>query len=278
MGNQGALGDRMKDYEMRSQSYLPRRTYTIVRVDGKGFSKFTKNMKKPFDDDFKDAMVSTAIAMAKMFHPKMMFYQSDEISLVFSDFDTIESQQMYDGKVQKVVSLTAASATAAFNQARLEQFIDSTYTDIQENVTGSGRTAVMSKLAALRDFKYGLFDSRVFCIPDYEEVLNYFVWRQKDATRNSISMASHAALGHKACMNKSGEEKQELMFQEKGINWNDYDSVYKRGLVIAKQEVSFQAIVDGTGNGVTTRNRWQSIKTPIFTKDREFFSEFIPKL
>ena len=274
MGKQGALGDRMKDYEMRSQSYLPRRTYTIVRVDGKGFSKFTKNMKKPFDDTFKDAMVETAIAMAKMFHPKMVFYQSDEISLVFSDFDSIEAQQMYDGKVQKVVSLTSACATAAFNQARLEQFIDSTYTDIQENVTGNGRTAVMSKLAALRDgFKYGLFDSRVFCIPDYEEVLNYFVWRQKDATRNSISMASHALLGHTLSMNKSGAEKQEAMFEQVGVNWNDYADVYKRGSVIAKQEVKVT-----NGDAEATRNRWQEIETPIFTKDREFFSDFIPKL
>jgi|TARA_B110000259_G_scaffold187768_1_gene243238 tRNA(His) 5'-end guanylyltransferase len=266
MGKQGALGDRMKDYEMRSQSYLPRRTYTIVRVDGKGFSKFTKNMKKPFDDTFKDAMVETAIAMAKMFHPKMVFYQSDEISLVFSDFDSIEAQQMYDGKVQKVVSLTAACATAAFNEARLKQF----FTEV--GAVGDVSVDFLINNAP----KQGLFDSRVLCIPDYEEVLNYFVWRQKDATRNSISMASHALLGHSKCMNKSGEEKQEMLFQEVGVNWDDYYDVYKRGVVIAKQEVVVPA--QSNPEMATTRNKWQQIETPIFTKDREFFSDFIPKL
>lgn len=264
MSKNTALGERMKDYEMRSQSYLPRRTYTIVRVDGKGFSKFTKKMNKPFDDNFKDAMIQTAIEMAKLFHPKMVYYQSDEISLVFTDFDTIETQQMYDGKIQKVVSLTASAATAFFNQSRLAKFV----IDNRNDYVGDLKSIP----------SVGMFDSRVFCIPDYEEVLNYFVWRQKDATRNSISMAAHEALGHKACMNKSGEEKQELMFQEKGINWNDYADVYKRGVVVAKQEVSIQAVYDGTGNGVTTRNVWKPIETPIFTKDREFFSEFIPKI
>ena len=239
---------------MRSISYVPRRSYIIVRVDGRKFSNYTKKLNKPFDDDLKDAMVATAIELCKEFHPKMAYYQSDEITLVFTDFDTIDTQQIYDGEIQKIVSVTASCATAAFNRARLIQIIETAGLFVDKYIIP----------------KPAMFDSRVFCIPDYEEVINSLIWRQKDATRNSISMAAHALLGHSKCLNLSGEQKQELMFQEAGVNWNDYAPVYKRGTVIAKVEQPLE-------NGAI-RNVWKAVETPIFTQDREFLYKLIPKL
>lgn len=256
MSKPSSLHNRMKQYELRSVSYVPRRTYVLVRIDGKRFSKYTKKLNKPFDDKFKNAMIVTAIELCKEFHPKMAYYQSDEITLIFTDFDNIETQQIYDGEIQKIVSITASCATAAFNQMRLLQAMEECSKESQY-------------LHNLVVPKPGMFDSRVFCIPDREEVLNSLIWRQKDATRNSISMAAHTILGHSACMNLSGDEKQEAMFQ-KGVNWNDYADVFKRGVVIAK--------VEETKEGGAVRNVWKPVETPIFTQDREFLYNLIPKL
>jgi tRNA(His) 5'-end guanylyltransferase len=116
-------------------------------------------------------------------------------------------------------------------------------------------------------------DARVFVIPDITEVYNYFVWRQQDCTRNSVSMAASANFSHFQLHGLSGNEKQELLFTEKGINWNDYKPKYKRGVVVKRQAIW----VDGENGDVVQRNKWiPDYDTPEFSKDREYLQKLIP--
>ena len=96
-----ALSVRMKEfYEMRTRTYLPRRTYTIIRIDGKAFHTYTRGLKKPFDLGLIEDMDETAKYLCKNIQgAKMAFVQSDEISIVLTDFDTLQTDAWFDGEV-----------------------------------------------------------------------------------------------------------------------------------------------------------------------------------
>jgi tRNA(His) 5'-end guanylyltransferase len=172
-----ALGTRMKEhYEFRARTYLPRRTHSVIRIDGKTFHSYTRGLQRPFDQQLMDDMSATAKFLCEQIDGAALAYtQSDEISLLLTDFANAKTQAWFDGNVQKMVSVSASLATARFNQ--------------------------------LRAGKLAFFDSRVFTIPDPVEVRNYCVWRQQDCTRNSISMAAQANFSHKQLHGKNSGEK-----------------------------------------------------------------------
>lgn len=221
------LSARMKhQYEMRAQSYLPRRTYTIIRLDGKAFHTYTRGLDKPYDLQFMGNMAHTAIFLCQEIEGAVCGYvQSDEISILLTDFTNIQTQAWFDGNVQKIVSISASLATAKFNE--------------------------------LRPGKLAFFDSRAFTIPDPVEVHNYFVWRQKDATRNSINAAAQTHYSHKELQGKSCADMQEMLYQ-KGVNWNDYNEGFKRGLLVVKHA---SIVAD------QIRTTWSANAAPIFTQD-----------
>lgn len=252
-----ALGARMKDnYEVRTRVLLPRRSYTIIRLDGKAFHTYTKGFKRPYDLGLMRVMDQTTIALCESIQGvKMGFTQSDEISLVLTDFESEKTDAWFDGNVQKMASISASIATAAFNNG---MYLD-------EEIL-----APMSKVA--------YFDSRVFTIPDINEICNYFIWRQQDATRNSIQMGAQAFYSQKQLHKKNTSELQELMFQ-KGINWNDYPVGFKRGRAIVKEQFAHEGKNQKTGETETTiRSRWVSVEPPIFTQDPSFILNRLPKI
>ncbi|MCW3096455.1 MAG: hypothetical protein JWL77_2073 [Chthonomonadaceae bacterium] len=264
------LGDRMKaDYERRTRVLLPRRTYTIVRVDGKAFHQYTKDLVRPFDFELMADMDTTAIALCREISGCAFAYvQSDEISLLLTDFSSAASEAWFDGNLQKIVSITASIATAAFNRARL--------------VRALGRTLEAAPSAAeWAAFPMAQFDSRAFTIPDVSEVANYFLWRQQDATRNSIGMATRAEYPHEAVDGKSTDAMQEMLWQ-RGINWNDYPDACKRGRIIVRQTRSETVtyLHKRTGEEQTAeveRNLWQSEAPPVFSRDRDYLAARIPR-
>lgn len=215
-------------------------------------------MNKPFDILFSNAMDEAAKAIGKEFNAKMIYTQSDEISILLTDIENIESQLPFDGKIQKLCSIGATVVANAFNKYFIINKVLHTDYEICKEV---------------EEFKFAEFDARVFMIPDFREVSNYFVWRQKDCTRNSISMAAHATkgIGPSLILNKSSNELQELLFQN-GINWNDYPEKFKRGVVIARE--LYQKPVDNAEP--VTRSRWACQQTPIFTENPEFLHGYIP--
>lgn len=258
------LSSRMKAYEACYDMRIPARTYTIIRLDGKGFSKYTSMFKKPFDDNLSNVMDAATIELCKTFNPKFAYTQSDEISLMFTDIENIESELIFDGKLQKLCSLTASKVTQAFNKKMLQVVAMNTPQEDLFNIIMRGDIPAID----------ATFDARVFIIPDFREVSNYFIWRQQDCTRNSISMAGHAELGSTAIMGKSGKQVQEMLFQEKGINWNDYKPKYKRGVVIKRHTYE----IDGPNCTTVTRSKWVPVETPIFTGEKEFLYNLIPTI
>jgi tRNA(His) 5'-end guanylyltransferase len=242
-----SLGDRMKDYEACSQSTLLRRTPVIIRVDGKAFHTFTKQFdtsKDPFNDIMHNAMTRTAQAMMQfMQNAQIAYTQSDEISILLRDWDKHETQQWFGGKLQKVVSVSAAMATGYFNFF-LEDYQDAHYVGAVP-----------------------LFDSRAFQLPK-EEVANYFIWRQQDATRNSVQMLGRHYFSHKEMNGKNVSEIQDMLMTQHNVNWNDIDTWKKRGTCVIPNPNRFDS-----------SSAWyQDEEIPIFTKDRDYIeSRLMPE-
>jgi tRNA(His) guanylyltransferase len=258
------LGDRMKSYyEDRFRLKLPRRGYTLIRVDGKAFHTYTRGLERPFDDGLIEDMDSTAAYLCKnIMGAKFTYVQSDEISILLTDFDTLDTQAWFDYNVQKMVSVSASMATSIFNKLRIDRYINKRFSN------GYGLTNITYNfIDDVYDVRSAEFDARVFQLPNKTEVENYFIWRQQDAVRNSISSVAHSLYSPKELHGIKTDEMQELIFQ-KGINWNDYDFRKKRGSVIGK--------VQYEGENNSARTTWDVIETPVFTQDREFLNQLIP--
>ncbi len=261
-----ALGDRMKEfYEDRTRIKLPRRTYTIIRIDGKAFHTYTKGLQRPFDDGLiEDMNLTTAYLCKNIQGAKFGYVQSDEISLVLTDFDELGTHAWFDNNLQKMVSVAASMATAKFNELRTLRMLKNADTN--------------NAIYLIESFKLAMFDARAFQIPFIDEVENYFIWRQQDAVRNSISSVAQSLYSHKELNGKKTDQMQEMIFQ-KGINWNEYAPRKKRGCVIRKVERVFKKpsnYYDPNTSYIPTsmtftRNVWEADEeTPIFTQDREF--------
>jgi tRNA(His) guanylyltransferase len=263
------LGDRMKKYyEDRTRILLPRRTYTIIRIDGKAFHTYTRGLKRPFDNGLIDDMDATACYLCKNIQgAKFAFVQSDEISVLMTDFEAITTDAWFDGNIQKIASIAASLATARFNQLRTIRWF------AENGLSGKGT------VIDVENIKIATFDARVFTIPSDVEVENYFIWRQQDTVRNSISSVAQTLYSHKELEGKNMSEQQEMIFQ-KGTNWNDFAPKYKRGRFIAKVvvEKTTDKLSPYIKDATYVRNEWQSIACPTFTKAREFLTLRIPKI
>lgn len=249
-----SLGDRMKGYENVSRIYLPRRLPVIIRVDGRAFHTFTKGFQKPFDDVFAQAMRETALMLCKEIGgAKMAYVQSDEISVLVTNNDTINTQPWFDNNLQKLVSLSSSIATLAFNNGF--QVAVASYNESFGQLT--------TYFQALHK---ATFDARAFILPP-NEVCNYFIWRQQDATRNSIQMVAQSLYSHKELQGKNCDELQEMIFQ-KGINWNNYQPWQKRGICLIKETVD--------NDSENARRIWKpDYDTPIFTQDRNYIERWL---
>jgi tRNA(His) 5'-end guanylyltransferase len=256
-----ALGDRMKRYENSYRFLLPRRTYVIVRIDGRAFHTWTRNLQKPYDKDFMTCMDAAAVAVCKDTSAKFAFVQSDEISVLLTDFEDIKTQAYFDGVLQKICSVTASVATMAFNLQLMK--MKAAPGEVELPITKKHPTAV--------------FDSRAFLIPDPVEVENYFIWRQQDASRNSVTLLASAYASHKQLHGKSTKERHEVIHAA-GDNWAKHPTRFKHGGVIRKStmdewEVDLEPATDCYRDG----NWFVDIATPVFTRNREYLTSLIPR-
>ena len=272
-----ALGDRMKGfYEDRYRIYLTRRTPVIIRVDGNAFHTFTRGLDKPFDADFMKIMQKTSLSLCQNIQGCVGGYvQSDEISLLLIDYQTIESDAWFDYNLQKITSLAAARATMTFNGLvgdLVAKYETEGYACSQ--IDGEeDREAICFKKANLWRPKMNraMFDARAFNVPK-EEVCNYFIWRQKDATRNSIQAAGQAYFSHKELDRKSQSDIQEMLFQ-KGINWNNYTTPEKRGTFVRR---SYDEFIGSDDAAVLKRRPWYiDDDMPILTEDRSYIDGLV---
>ena len=231
------LANRMKEYEKRNQYYLQKRTPVAIRVDGRSFHTFTKGFKRPFDDILMKSMQETAKYMCENIQgAKLAYVQSDEITIILTDYDTLETDCWFNYRTDKLCSISASMATMAFNkffERNAENYIQNCATDYEtDGLYGKGTPEYqLCEIYTKAIEKGAMFDARCFNIPK-EEVTNLIYWRQLDATRNSIQMVGQANFSHKELQNKSCNDIQDMLHEQKGINWNDYPTVCKRGTAI----------------------------------------------
>lgn len=220
-----SLGDRMKTYERAHDIALPPRMPVIVRVDGRAFHTWTRGMDRPFDARLEFWMDSVAEQLCRELDGAQMAYvQSDEISILLHNYKRHSTQPWLRNRLQKVCSLSASIASAS-----------------------------MTLLAE----RTAHFDARAFVLPEVE-VANYFLWRQQDATRNSLQMLARSLYSHKECDGKDQSAMQEMCWQ-KGRNWNDLPDRQKRGRCVVK-----------------FCNEWMTEAPPIFKAEgRDYIERFL---
>lgn len=270
-----ALGTRMKEYEYATRKYLARKCPVIIRIDGKAFHTFTKGFKKPFDDIFVKSMQETMKYLCENIQGCVLGYtQSDEITLVLVDYQSEEACAWFDNNVQKMASVSASMATLAFNKF------------FYKNVCSFNSKSAHIWLEALDDRKErgnyidtlykkcnvgATFDSRVFTMPK-EEVANCLIWRQQDATRNSIQAVGQANFSHSQLHGKNCSDIQDMLMLEKGINWNDFPTHLKCGSCCIKKPFK---INEGTEQEAI-RNKWViDTEIPIFTQDKDYVNKLV---
>lgn len=261
-----SLGDRMKSYEDAYRTHLPIRLPVIMRIDGKAFHSYVKGkspigkeVEKPVDPGMVECMNDTAIELCKEVQGCQIAYvQSDEISLLLNNYQNNDTQPWFDNNLQKMVSIAASVASVRF-------------THNSYKIWGIDYSAEDPFYIT----KEAYFDARAFILPK-EEVVNYFLWRQQDATRNSVQMLARSLYSHKQCENKNNTELQELIFQ-KGINWNDCPTSQKRGRCIVKKISPKTSLNPKTGEYITAnRSEWVvDNEIPIFSQDRSYISKYV---
>lgn len=263
-----SLTDRMKEnYENRSKTYLTKRVPVIIRLDGKAFHTLTRGLKRPYDEIFRNTMNATTKYLCENIQGcKIGYTQSDEITLLLTDYDTLTTDAWFDYSVQKLCSVSASMATFAFNKYFVEfsrdtiRRVNNTFTCTQEEANYvDNLERVISKGA--------MFDSRCFNIPE-DEIVNCFIWRQQDATRNAIQMLGQCYFSHKELDGKSNGDIQDMLMLDKGVNFNDMPTFFKRGVCCVKKEVECTDRLTGV------KTEWTIDKEiPIFTKDRTYIEK-----
>lgn len=262
------LGKRMKEfYEQVPKTRLVRRMPVAIRIDGKAFHTFTRGFEKPFDEVLGRAMRETMKYLCENIQGCVLGYtQSDEITLILIDYKKLTSSAWFDYEVQKMCSIAASMATMAFNKFFIKE-VEEWFSNQKPFTT---ETIRLYDLYRLKSETGAMFDARVFNIPK-EEVANLIYWRQLDATRNSIQMVGQANFSHSELQNKSCNVIQEMLFQERDINWNDFPTHLKRGSCCVKSEATTTCAKTVDGQVITwaaERPHWEiDLEIPIFKEE-----------
>ena len=251
----------MKEYENVERRYFMRRQPLIVRLDGVHFHSYTKGFPRPYYEPFRNAMEWTMCDLCdNIMGCKLGYTQSDEITLLITDDDDIGTQSWFGKNLQKIVSVAASMATYFFNK-NVEKILE----------VGPEEGWNIEPLKHAHNSRIACFDARAFLLPK-EEVLNVFEWRQQDCTRNAIEAAGQNYFSHGQLMGKSCNEIQEMLFQEAGVNFNDYPAWYKRGVCAIKVP---KQIATPEGEYVT-RMKWVlDYNIPIFHKEPAYIERLV---
>lgn len=240
------MGDRLKMFEgIEANRILIPNLPICVRVDGRAFHTFTRGMNRPYDINMSNAMIETMKYLVKKTDACIGYVQSDEISLVLND----SKEPLFGGRIQKLTSIIAAMATAKFNDEIHKKYPEKPLAE---------------------------FDCRVWNVPSRTEAANTILWREFDATKNSISMAARSVYSDNQLLGKNSSEKQEMLWQ-KGINWDKYPVFFKRGTyarrVVMERKLTPDELKDlpehhearKNPDMVFTRSEIKEIEMPIFS-------------
>lgn len=214
------MADAIKFFESQNESKLMAGCPIIMRLDGKGFHNFTKNLTRPFDEKLTQCMIETTEYLVKEFQADFGYTQSDEITLIFKNelnFDNDKNKTgstfMFDGRLQKLCSLGSAKCTSKFMQC-IMKYLPHKVDDLPA------------------------FDNRVFQVPSKELASYVFYWRFLDCKKNAISMAASAVVkNEKLLVGKSSKDRIAIL-AENGIQFDDYANAFKYGtMILVKKEL-----------------------------------------
>jgi tRNA(His) 5'-end guanylyltransferase len=269
------LEARMKTYEAVPKTFLVRRVPVVIRIDGKAFHTFTKGFNKPFDDVIIQSMQNTMLKLCENIQGCVFGYtQSDEITLVLTDYDSITTDAWFGYNVQKMASVSASMATSYFNKELISGLLDKISVESKDKQSFTDEAQRLIKLLNSKELN-AMFDSRVFNLPK-DEVANCLVWRQQDAIRNSIEAVAQNIIGKKAVMNMSLVDMKEALKTKHDTNWDKYPVHLQRGSCAYIVFETVENINKKPGEKVTkTRGKWVVDKEiPIFSEDREFIEKW----
>ena len=223
----------------------------IIRLDGNNFSKWTKGLEKPFDENLTKLMIETTKFLVKETNAVVGYVQSDEINLILYSPDR-KSLIYNDGKKQKILSKLSAKCSVFFNEKRKEYLPNHD--------------------------KAAIFDCRVYQTPTLNDACVQLLWRELDATRNSIQMLGQSYYSHKEMFKLNTSEIQDRLMIEKNVNWNELETRYKRGTYIkraktslpfTKEELETRPVNHNAHKNpdlIIERNVITEIEYPIFSK------------
>ena len=294
-----ALGTRMKEYEDVTRFKLSRKTFILCRCDGNAFHTYTRGLERPFDQALIDDMDETAKYLCnKIQNVKFAYVQSDEISLLLHEEDQ-DTQPWFSNGIQKMSSIAASKATSKFNNLRLQRRVNMLFAHSFSTISAPVDELHRRAKEFVAGEKLAEFDARFWTLPSAIEVYNYFLWRQQDAEKNSISSCAQNLLGHKALEGKNGLVKKAMML-EKGFDWEKLDGGKKYGRFIEKvtyindkpgkiltmKEDGYDDVVQYVHDGVVypefqpfpfldkktdvVRNRWEVVPMPRLIEDKDF--------
>lgn len=252
------LAARMKGYEVIAKGQLIKRMPVAIRIDGKAFHTFTRSMQKPFDKNLVRAMQETTLKLCQNIQGCVFGYtQSDEITLILIDYQTLETSAWFDNEIQKICSIAASMATLYFNKEFTQRIKLFGYNPEKMNWEDYCKYYEVYEKAIA---KGAMFDARCFNIPK-EEVANLIYWRQLDAMRNSVQMVGQCWFSHKELQGKSCNNIKEMLAQRNLTPWDEYATYLKRGSAVFKHP---EAGIWGIDTGM-----------PIIKEDRDYVNKHI---
>lgn len=272
-----SLGDRMKQYESKTKIYLPINEFWVARIDGHGFSKFTKGFRKPYDSVISNAMHLCMADLLKKFNAYTGYTQSDEITLIFPPIQDPETKEyrkrIYNGRVVKIASLLSGYASTRFNYHLQEELTKHLAKNLEENQTNvCDHPHLVEKIKNSTAF----FDARIFSVPTSIEVYNNLYWRASyDCRRNAIHGFARSYFSTKELHKKNTHQMLTMVKEKYHLN---YDQVmpdfYRLGMFI-KNEQYLIDMMDIRSNEQITVTRTRS---KFFVLDLKFCEKTVDLL
>lgn len=241
-----AVAAEMREREECYDRVASRAVYLVARLDGRGFSRLTRQMgvQRPFDEGFRDSMVrKTEHLMNSGFKIVYAYTQSDEISLLFDSSDT-----SFTHRYRKLLSVLAGEGSACLSLA-------------------FGRPVSM--------------DCRLLELDSKEAILDYFSWRQSDAKRNCLLSHAYWTLRRSGLSGRAAQQKidgvdswkrSELLFKLAGTDYALIPAWQRSGVALYYENFERVGVNPLTGENVpvTRRRIKQDLNLPLNGEYRRF--------
>lgn len=255
------LEDKCQYYRSLTDYRLLPNSNILVMLDGKNFSKLVKNnFEKPFDDCFIRMMNETAKFLCENVQGcKFAYVQSDEISLLITDYDTPETDMLFGGRLCKIQSILASLATSEFNRWFTIWNLNKCYDNVSVG-------EFISKM------KMAQFDCKAWVVPNVNDVFSYFLYRQLDCIKNSKQQTAQTYIPHKELLGKNADEQIAMCIDRCIVDWNMFEDKYKYGRFIAKEVTTQTKVVKGE-TVIFARNKFKVFDGFLLSNNKEKFFE-----